>query len=63
MALRIPRKFNAREGEVLIEQVGERWIVEPVKPGEWPKGFFRSIRIDDPGFSRPEQGEHRQFGA
>jgi virulence-associated protein VagC len=61
MALRIPKKFGAREGEVSIEQVGERWIVEPLVAATWPKGFFRKIRIEDPGFTRPEQGDHRDF--
>ena len=59
MALRIPGKFKAREGEVSIEQQGKRWIVEPLIPDEWPKDFFEKIRIDDAFFSRPDQGEHR----
>jgi virulence-associated protein VagC len=61
MALRIPGKFAAKEGEVSIEQVGTRWIVEPVVSESWPKGFFGKIRITDPAFSRPEQGSHREF--
>ncbi|NDV61446.1 AbrB/MazE/SpoVT family DNA-binding domain-containing protein [Puniceicoccales bacterium CK1056] len=61
MALRIPRKFGAKEGEVTIERVGNRWLVEPHIPEEWPKDFFRKIRITDPDFNRPEQGDHRDF--
>ncbi|MGC9449948.1 MAG: AbrB/MazE/SpoVT family DNA-binding domain-containing protein [Oceanipulchritudo sp.] len=61
MALRIPKQFKAREGEVSIEQVGERWIVEPVKSAGWPAHFFRNIRISDPAFTRPDQGRHRVF--
>lgn len=61
MALRIPRKFGAKEGEVTIEQVGKRWIVEPLVPEEWPKDFFTRIRVDNPSFERPEQGPHRAF--
>lgn len=63
MALRIPKQLNPREGEVSIEQVGDRWIVQPVKPRGWPKGFFRQICIDDPAFARPDQGLHRDFEA
>jgi len=62
MAVRIPRRFGAKEGEVSIERVGKRWIVEPVLPERWPRGFFRKVRIEDPGFARPEQGTHRTFG-
>ncbi len=60
-AVRIPKEFKPTEGELLIEAVGERWILTPVKPDAWPSGFFESIRIDDPAFARPEQGEHRTF--
>ncbi len=59
LAVRIPRELGPKEGEVTIERVGERWIVEPIKPARWPDGFFRRIRIDDPAFIRPPQGEHR----
>ena len=59
LALRIPRELEPREGEVSVKRVGERWIVEPVKPATWEKNFFRAIRIDDPEFARPPQGEHR----
>jgi virulence-associated protein VagC len=61
MAIRIPRKFGAKEGEVTIEQVGKRWIVEPLVPDEWPKDFFTKVRIENETFVRPEQGLHRSF--
>lgn len=63
MALRIPRKFDAKEGEVTIEQVGKRWIVEPLVPAEWPEDFFKKIRIENDRFERPDQGLHRSFPA
>ncbi len=59
LAVRIPRELGPREGEVVIERVGDRWIVEPIKPARWPDGFFQRIRIRDQMFSRPPQGEHR----
>ena len=58
MAMRLPKELNAREGEISITRQGNRWIVEPVKSRKWPKDFFKKIRISDPDFKRPEQGEH-----
>lgn len=59
MAMRIPKELNAREGEISITRQGNRWIVEPVKRRTWPTEFFKKIKITDPDFKRPEQGEHR----
>ena len=28
----------------------------PTSANTWPKDFFQNIRIDDPAFSRPNQG-------
>ena len=28
----------------------------PTSSSTWPRDFFEDIRIDDPGFSRPDQG-------
>lgn len=61
MALRLPHELNPVEGEMHIEPRGERWIVTPAKPREWPENFFIKNRIQDPSFSRPDQGEHREF--
>jgi antitoxin component of MazEF toxin-antitoxin module len=63
LALRLPRALNPAEGEVTIEAVGDRWIVSPVKPTAWPRGFFKRIRLADPApLSRPPQGKHRDIG-
>jgi len=59
MALRLPKHLNPKEGVVSIEAEGSRWIVQPVKPHKWPRGFFKKIRIEDSAFSRPRQGMHR----
>lgn len=59
MAMRLPKELNAREGEISITRQGNRWIVEPVKTREWPKDFFKQIKITDPDFERPDQGNHR----
>jgi len=61
MALRLPKLLNPKEGVVSIEAEGSRWIVEPVKPKKWPRGFFTKIRINDSAFTRPKQGKHRSI--
>lgn len=61
MALRIPKELEPKEGEMRIERKGKRWIVEPVASKAWPRNFFNRVRIDDPEFTRPEQGGHRKF--
>jgi virulence-associated protein VagC len=61
MALRLPKLLNPKEGVVSIEAEGSRWIVEPVKPKKWPRGFFKKIRIKDSAFARPKQGKHRSI--
>lgn len=55
-AVRLPREFRFEGTEVLIRKDGDRVILEPTRKRAWPRGFFRSIRIDDPSFVRPEQG-------
>lgn len=59
MALRLPKQLSPKEGVVSIEAQGSRWIVEPVKPRKWPRGFFTKIQIEDSAFARPRQGKHR----
>jgi len=62
LALRLPRELHPQEGEMWIEALGERWVVSPIKPASWPKGFFSRIRLSDPApFKRPPQGEHRDI--
>jgi antitoxin VapB len=56
-AVRLPRAFRLPGKEVSIRREGTRIILEPLAKSRWPRDFFRSIRIGDPGFSRPEQGD------
>ncbi len=55
-AVRLPREFRFEGSEVYIRREGDRVILEPKRKRRWPPGFARSIRIDDSGFVRPEQG-------
>ena len=48
-------RFNATS--VAVRRDGQAVILEPIKPRQWPTGFFECIRIDDAAFCRPEQGE------
>ena len=56
-AVKLPDGFRFEGDTVSIRREGEAVILEPVKPATWPLGFFDSIRIDDPAFARPEQGQ------
>ena len=55
-ALVLPREFHIPSDRATVRRAGEAVILEPVKGGQWPPGFFESIRIDDPLFARPDQG-------
>lgn len=52
----LPKNVHLPEN-VFVRQEGDSVILEPVRPGIWPDGFFDSIRITDPAFNRPEQGQ------
>ncbi len=55
-AVSLPEEFRFSTAMVSIRREGDAVILEPIKPQQWPVGFFESIRIDDPAFTRPGQG-------
>jgi antitoxin VapB len=55
-AVKLPREFRLTGETVSIRKEGQAIILEPLKPENWPEGFFEEIHIDDPAFSRPAQG-------
>ena len=55
-AVPLPDEFRFETPTVSIRRDSDAVILEPVKPSQWPVGFFDAIRIDDPAFVRPEQG-------
>lgn len=55
--VRLPEEFRFYTPTVSIRKEGTAIILEPIKPTTWPEGFFEKIRIDDPTFVRPDQGE------
>ena len=50
----LPKEFRLEGPLVGIRRQGNALLLEPVKPTQWPAGFFESIRIDDPAFERAE---------
>ena len=54
--VRLPKEFRFDGDKVSIRREGSGVILEPVRPSEWPPGFFEAIHIDDPTFVRPDQG-------
>lgn len=54
--IRLPKGVHL-PSTVFVRQDGESVVLEPAKPKSWPEGFFDSIRISDPAFERPEQGQ------
>jgi virulence-associated protein VagC len=55
-AVRLPDDFRFHTKRVAIRRQGDAVILEPLKPATWPTNFFHAIHIDDPGFTRPDQG-------
>ncbi|HVA50542.1 MAG TPA: hypothetical protein VNH11_29625 [Pirellulales bacterium] len=56
-AIKLPPEFRVSGEALSIRKDGEAIILEPIKAMNWPEGFFQQIRIDDPAFARPPQGE------
>lgn len=56
-AVKLPDEFRFGGPTVSVRKAGEAVILEPLKATVWPAGFFDEIRIDDPAFARPAQGQ------
>ena len=56
-SVNLPDEFHFNVDTVSIRREGDAVILEPAKASSWPPGFFDSIRIDDPEFTRPDQGQ------
>jgi virulence-associated protein VagC len=55
----LPIEFRLTADRVSIRRAGAAVVLEPFLAGNWPPEFFETIRIDDPAFERPQQGELR----
>ena len=56
-AVRLPDGYRFEQKTVSIRREGDIVILEPIRVVDWPAGFFDAIRVDDPNFIRPLQGE------
>ena len=55
--VRLPKGFRIPTPTVGVHHEGEAIVLEPLRQKAWPVGFFDSIHIADPEFSRPDQGQ------
>ena len=55
--VRLPKGFHISTSTVGVRHEGEAIVLEPLRPKIRPVGFFDSIHITDPAFSRPDQGQ------
>ena len=54
--IHLPPEFHLDTPTVSIRRQGAAIILEPAGVSRWPDHFFEDIRIDDPAFTRPDQG-------
>ena len=40
-AVRLPKEFRFEGSEVSVRREGDAVILEPLKPRDWPKGYWR----------------------
>lgn len=56
-AVKLPDGFRFVGECVWISRQGDAVVLQPIRHTKWPESFFEHIRIDDPAFCRPDQGE------
>jgi virulence-associated protein VagC len=56
-AVKLPPEFAVSAGALSIRKDGDAIILETIKGTQLPEGFFEDIRIGDPAFCRPPQGQ------
>lgn len=61
-AVRLPKEFRFAAGteEVAIRRAGDRIILQPMKPEEWPEDFWRAFEGISAGFERPAPAPQRR---
>ena len=53
-AVRLPKEFRFEGEEVNIRRSGKRVILEPKKPRQWPRGYWKSWGKVPADFQTPE---------
>jgi virulence-associated protein VagC len=56
--VKLPADIHLERDTVAVRRQGDAIILEPVRMTTWPEGFFEQIQIDDPAFTRPQQGQN-----
>ncbi|MCU0983144.1 MAG: hypothetical protein MUF25_28625 [Pirellulaceae bacterium] len=56
-AVKLPDGFRFDGESVRISRQGDAVILQPMQKAHWPAMFFEDIRIEDPAFCRPDQGQ------
>ena len=56
-AIKLPPDIHFEGDQVSIRRAGNAIVVEPLAPAAWPDGFWETIHISDPAFTRPAQGQ------
>jgi len=59
-AVRLPKAFRFKGGEVKIRKEGDKVILEPLAKDCWPKGFWDDF-VPDTEFSTPEPLPSKNF--
>jgi antitoxin VapB len=59
-AVRLPKAFRFKGSEVKIRKEGDKVILEPLVPDQWPQGFWDEF-VPDPDFEEPSPLPSSQF--
>ena len=59
-AVRLPKAFRFKGGEVKIRKEGDKVILEPLVRDQWPQGFWDDF-VPDPDFKTPEALASTEF--
>jgi virulence-associated protein VagC len=54
--VRLPKGIHLPTPTVAVRVEGKSVVLEPFGTQNWAEGFFDSIHITDPAFTRPELG-------
>jgi virulence-associated protein VagC len=55
--VKLPAEFHFDTTRISVRKDGDAVVLEPIKPTSWPARFFDDIRVEDPRFVRPPQGD------
>lgn len=59
-AVRLPKEFRLAGDEVLIRREGDSVILEPIKQGAWPRGYWKRLQEINADFAAAPMRVHLQ---